>query len=504
MAGTGKSTISWTIAKWVTGQGKRGVIDLGASFFFKRGGGDRGNALRFFPTIARGLMSKIPGLDILITEVVASDPSIFDKALGEQFDKLIYQPLQKVKIRPGGCSTFILVVDALDECGPRSETKSEISDIEVILSLWPQISQITSICLKLFLTSRPDLPIQLGFSMISTNTYQDMILHEVPGTIIEHDISVFLRDEFSKIRKRYNARLPFQTLLDDTWPHHGVLEALVKMAVPLFIVAATVCRYVGDLKWNPQKRLEKVLEFQKKGQLGQLGQMAQTYLPVLSQTFDDPDEEKEFYHEFRKIVGSIVTLAEPLSTTSLAALLNMDRDVVLHHLCALNSVLAVYPDPEPVHPFHLSFGEFLLSDKIRNRPYRVDGHATHRLLSTRCLQFLSAEHGLHENMCKLRYPGHLRKEIDPALIEQYLPPPFQYACRYWTHHVQHSRVQIRDEDEVHVFLQKHFLHWLEALSLINKISEVISQLSILQSLVSVSDISFRSQEGRLALKSGNR
>jgi len=53
---------------------------------------------------------------------------------------------------------------------------------------------------------------------MSTDAHQDMILHEVPGTIIEHDISVFLRDEFFKIRKRYNARLPSQTLLDDTWP----------------------------------------------------------------------------------------------------------------------------------------------------------------------------------------------------------------------------------------------------------------------------------------------
>ena len=48
MAGTGKSTISWTIAKWLTDQGRLGDIDLGASFFFKRGEGDRGSALRFF------------------------------------------------------------------------------------------------------------------------------------------------------------------------------------------------------------------------------------------------------------------------------------------------------------------------------------------------------------------------------------------------------------------------------------------------------------------------
>jgi len=315
-----------------------------------------------------------------------------------------------------------------------------------------------------------------------------MILHEVPRIIIEHDISVFLRDEFSKVRKRYIARIPSQTLLDNTWPHPGVLEALVKVAAPLFIVAAIICRYIADSTWNPSKRLEKILEIQEKGQLGHLGQMAQTYLPVLSQTFDNPDEEREFYHEFRKVVGSIITLAEPLSTTSLAALLDMDRDVVLHHLYALNSVLVVNPDPEPVRLFHLSFGEFLLSDEIRNRPFGVDGHAIHRLLSIKCLQFLSAENGLQENMCELWYPGYLRKDIDPTLIDRRLSPAFQYACRYWTHHVRHGMVQIRDEDEVHVFLQKHFLHWLEALSLMNKISEAISQLDILQSCVSVSGV----------------
>jgi hypothetical protein len=80
MAGTGKSTISWTIAKWLIDQGRHGVVDLGASFFFKRGEGDRGSASRFFSTIVRDLVLRVPGLDSLIAEVIASDPSIFDRA----------------------------------------------------------------------------------------------------------------------------------------------------------------------------------------------------------------------------------------------------------------------------------------------------------------------------------------------------------------------------------------------------------------------------------------
>lgn len=83
MAGTGKSTISRTLAEWLTNQHHLGVVDLGASFFFKRGEGDRGSASRIFPTLTRQLVLKIPGLDCSIADVIASDPLIFDKALGE-------------------------------------------------------------------------------------------------------------------------------------------------------------------------------------------------------------------------------------------------------------------------------------------------------------------------------------------------------------------------------------------------------------------------------------
>ena len=189
------------------------------------------------------------------------------------------------------------------------------------------------------------------------------------------------------------------------------------------------------------------------------------------------------------IVGSIVTLAEPLSVTSLAALLNMNRGTIGLRLRPLHSVLRVPADPEtPVRTLHLSFSEFLLSDKLRNRPFGVDGPATHRMLLTKCLELLSGPGGLRENLCDLSYPGQQRREIDPIVINEHLSPALQYACRYWVHHAQYSKVQIHDDDEVYVFLREHFLHWLEALSLMNRLAEVIGHVGVLQSLVSVSDL----------------
>jgi hypothetical protein len=481
MAGTGKSTISWTIAEWLTGQGHHGVVDLGASFFFKRGEGDRGSTLRFFPTITRQLVLKVPGLDSLVADVIATDPSIFDKALGEQFDKLMYRPLQELKATASGSPNLVVVMDALDECEKESEIKA-------IIDLWSRLSDITTVCLRLFLTSRPDLPILLGFKNISAAVHQDVILQdEVPRTTIQHDIFVFLKDEFEKIRRQYNLDPLLGKALDRDWPGDKILHALVDMAVPLFIVAATVCRFVGDSNWNPRKRLETILQFPS---IGKMEQMEQTYLPVLTQmsaTLTDSRDTDWLYQEFRMIVGSIVTLAEPLSITSMATLLKQSPEAIALRLRPLHSVLRVASDAEtPIRTLHLSFSEFLLSDKLRDKPFAIDGPATHRMLSTKCLELLSRPDGLRENMCDLEYPGQPRREIDSAIVNKRLSPALQYACRYWVHHVQCSKVQIDNEDKVHVFLQRHFLHWLEALSLINRIGEVIKQLHVLQSLLSVS------------------
>jgi hypothetical protein len=64
---------------------------------------------------------------------------------------------------------------------------------------------------------------------------------------------------------------------------------------------------------------------------------------------------------FRQIVGSMVLLANPLSTLSLANLLHIKEEDVNDQLRYLHSVLKVPPDPNaPIHLLHLSFREFLL------------------------------------------------------------------------------------------------------------------------------------------------
>lgn len=173
--------------------------------------------------------------------------------------------------------------------------------------------------------------------------------------------------------------------------------------------------------------------------MGQLEQVEQTYLLVLiklSATLSDSRDKEKLYQEFRMIVRSIIILTEPFSVTSLADLLDMRQDTIVLRLRPLHSVLRVPVDHEtPVPTLHLSFSEFLLSDKLRDQPFRVDGPETLQVLLTKYLVLLSGSNGLRENLYDLGYPGQPRQELNSTIINEHLPPALQYACRYRVHHV---------------------------------------------------------------------
>ncbi|KAL4813864.1 hypothetical protein BDW67DRAFT_101430 [Aspergillus spinulosporus] len=109
MAGTGKSTISRTIAQSL---GERN--QLGASFFFKRGESDRSSAKKFFTTICAHLLFHAPALIPYAEMAINADPDISRKSISEQFAKLILEPL--LNLDEQEASIITVVIDALDEC----------------------------------------------------------------------------------------------------------------------------------------------------------------------------------------------------------------------------------------------------------------------------------------------------------------------------------------------------------------------------------------------------
>ncbi|KAJ5618518.1 NACHT and WD40 domain protein [Penicillium herquei] len=450
MAGTGKSTISQTIAHICKEQGS-----LGATFFFKKTETDRGNARYLIPTIMKQLVTTRPELAPAILQSLKNNESIGKKNLHEQFTKLFLEPLKTISLSQGRLTT-VIVIDALDECDGDE-------DLRVIMRRLFELEEVTSIHLRVFLTSRPELRIRLGFS--ENENHQDLILHEIPQSQVEHDIRLFLEHKLEEIQR--DRCLPSDWLGDD---HR---ERLLRMAVPLFIIVATACRWIKEGK-HPRQRLERLLEAKSTGQ----SQMDQIYLPILQRSLGTGNDELELeslMEEFRKIIGTIIFLVTPLSIESLALLLKVNVEEISETLDSLHSVLYIKDEQEPVRILHLSFRDYLLTTQS---PFRIDEQATHEGLASYCLDCMDSR--LQRNICQLSSYAIQHEDIDSQAIEKHLTADLQYSCRYWVHHVQHSKGRV-SMSEVLSFLKKHFLHWLEVLALIGEISKATGIIEILKS-----------------------
>jgi hypothetical protein len=96
---------------------------------------------------------------------------------------------------------------------------------------------------------------------------------------------------------------------------------------------------------------------------------------------------------------------------------------------------------------------------------------------------------LRRDMCSLQKPGVRIQEATGRVQGSYLPQ-IAYACEYWVEHLQaggHACSDIvADGGKVHSFFQKHLLHWLEAMSLLQKMPEAILALHQVRAILDVS------------------
>ncbi|ESU15454.1 hypothetical protein FGSG_08955 [Fusarium graminearum PH-1] len=437
MAGTGKSTISRTVAYELSRKEA-----LGASFFFKRGEGDRGKAARVFPTIATQLVRRLPSLMPHIQDAIETDSHIGEMAISKQFENLIRLPLTKMLSNPQNPPTVV-----------------------------------TSVHLKFFVTSRPEIPVYVEFRRIR-EPYKDFILHLVDEHTIEHDITAFLNSTLAEIRNEYNMYPLGGQHLPESWPSSTEIHDLVKMAIPLFIFAATACQLIQKGKYgDPEENLNKILERTTGTQISKLNEL---YLFVLEQLLDDPiNSKEEILKRFQEIVGAIVILADPLSVTCLAKLLDISEKKIGHVVGLLPSVLYMPSEKSaPIKPLHLSFRDFLVNrNNHETDPFWVDEKETHKNLAKHCLHVMRS--GLRKNICGLSFSGMRRSAVDLEQLEKSMPSQLQYACMHWAYHQTKGDPELSISKEVYGFLTTHFLHWLEAMSLLGRVKECLDALRLL-------------------------
>ena len=467
MAGTGKSTIARTVAREYFE--KR---CLGASFFFTRGGGDVGHARKFVTSIAVQLASSVPTLRRHISNTVTEHSDIASRSLRDQWQLLVLGPLSKLDGN-GCCASYVLVVDALDEC-------DDDNNIRIILQLLSEARSLKTVQVRVFLTSRPEVPIRHGFYQISKTEHHDFVLHNISPSIVDHDISIFLE---------YNLRLiSEEDAQDPSWPGAEVIKTLVQSASGLFIWAATACRFIREGLFADE-RLRTLLKGGASAAATPEEHLNGIYITVLQNSiqsgFSQQDKER-FCSMLRDIIGSVVALFSPLSVDSLSRLLVTPKQRLDRMLKDLHAILDIPNDHTRLLCLHHpSFRDFLLDkNRCRDSNFWVEEKRAHQMLANSCIQLMSTS--LKKDICGVHSLGWLATNVESSQLEQCLPPEVQYACLYWVQHLQKSRVSLDDSYHVHAFLLEHLLHWLEALSLMGKTSEGVLTLSSLESYISVS------------------
>jgi hypothetical protein len=466
LAGTGKSTISCTTARKWYKEGR-----LRASFFFSRGGGE---VSKFVTTIAIQLATNVPTLHHFICDAITEQGDIASRSLRDQWQQLVLGPLSKLDADRRRAS-YVLVVDALDECDDENK-------IQIILELLAEAQSLKTVRLQVFLTSRPEIPIRHGIHRIPQAEHQDLVLHNVPPTIINHDIYLFLEYNLGIIRQEWS--------LGADWPGEVALRQLVLNACGLFIWAATACRFIREGKQFARRRLDTILKGGSSAITAPEKHLNEIYLAVLKHLIPSEysDEEKgDVCDMLKHTLGSIVVLLSPLSTPSLSKLLRLPREDVDRTFADLYAILDVPEDPtRPLRLHHPSFRDFLLN-KDRCGDFWVDEIVAHQILATSCIQLMSQT--LKKDICEMHAPGSQASQVESSRIEKCLPPEVQYACLYWVQHLQRSGSQTYNGEEAYQFLQAHLFHWLEALAWMGKTSEGIQAILSLEAYVPVTYLS---------------
>ncbi|KAK3622306.1 hypothetical protein LTR56_022271 [Elasticomyces elasticus] len=355
-----------------------------------------------------------------------------------------------------------------------------------MLLLLSKVEAITSLRLRILVTSRPELPVELGFKSMTGDLHHDVSLEEAQETTIARDIGLIYKHQFSEIKSNihlYHRKIPAE------WPSEDDVRQFIERAIPLFTFAFTVSRDIAES--NPQRRMDRILQQSLNTFLTGL---KGTYIPIVTQVVacEDDDERTDRTIEFQRIVGSIVLLKNPLSVSALCLLLDDHKEQVVGVLQPLDLVLNI-PRIEsgridlsaPITLFHLSFWDFLVEPELKTQNmFSIDASGRHSALGLRYLRLL-ASGGLKEDICRVNSPGTRRAEISKSTVHTSLPEPTAYTCCYWIQHVVESGEKVNDDGSVHEFLKKHLLHWMEALSWLGRASTIFHSLETLRSVVEI-------------------
>ncbi|QRV96475.1 hypothetical protein RhiJN_24493 [Ceratobasidium sp. AG-Ba] len=415
VAGLGKSSIATSVSKRLH---DRGV--LAASFFCKRDSPELRDPRKVLVTIVYRLAQVWEEYAKVVVKIMQDNINLDLEHLAQLYDTLIAAPLQTLATKERPPKALVIVVDALDECG-------EVATRKQLLTYLSEITRLVS-GIRILVTSRPNDDIRTYFKGVASGSYEEFNVHDYDAS---EDIQMFTRESLSK-----------SGIIEE--PLDEVADRVSKLAAGSFIWARTACAYILT-GVNPDRRLNLLTGGVRLSGIDAL------YKTILTAEETLVDEENT--QDMLACLGPIIatSIHSPLPIDSLASLLydKASRTALRRTVEMLSSVL--YMDE------------------------RLGG--ANKILAECCLRTMLSS--LRFNISELKTSYHSSIEAatpgDQAnvVIERHLA----YSCVYWASHASQVPIDSLNQCLGMFLFGRELLYWLEALSVLGKLSVAPSSLS---------------------------
>ncbi|KAG8731247.1 hypothetical protein FRC10_001943, partial [Ceratobasidium sp. 414] len=431
MAGTGKTTIASTLCSEL-----EATRQLAASFFCSRELPDCRDATCIIPTISYQLARFSLPFQSALCETLGNDPDASTRSVGVQFEKLIKEPLLRVKEAiPDG---VVVVIDALDEC-------SDGVSAQLFLDAFHRYAG--DLPIRFFVTCRPNQSFHkkiLSWNEASRTLFH---LHDIEQSVVRGDIETYLRAELEELSANH-------------------IRQLSEQSGKLFIFAATVVRYVKPYHassiWHA--RLETMLNAQWSSGSRAYNSIDILYNTILSAALSHDELEPSDVEAMKRVLYTVICSKEPMTIETLAGVLDISVDAVVQAIEPLKSVLHVSEGSRLVSTLHASFPDYILNQE-RSNDFFCDTSTHHHLLALRCFEVMKKS--LRFNICDLESSYLLDEHVPdlPARVDNAISSHLFYACSHWTDHLCEARIGEGLVSPLGDFLLNRVLFWLEVLNL---------------------------------------
>jgi WD40 repeat protein len=401
--GSGKSAITASVAR----ECKRTGI-LWAQFFINRNNANTTDPKYYFPSIARQFADHIPDSDVALSihDALRQNPLLVDDLSADQAYGIFLDAL-KVASNINPEKPVVVVIDGLDETSrPRLRVTADIFS-----KLFAKLDRPNA---KVFISSRTEHEIQKPFSQAFDVKHVKHIHLDTAAESSIQDVSYFLRRRIADI-------VETNDLNWEEWPGEERMQALCIQASGLFIWAATVVKFFQEqIDVMGRECLNDLLDALSTKGMGDINVLYSTILRLMYKG----DMDDWVFETFRRVVGCIVVLQEPLCLAEIEDLLDLRqtessaRVDIKHFVRRLRTVLVAGADAIGGHTvprLHKSFFEFVTSERADSH-FRVDMDLSNVEVVLQCLRCLA----------------NLRNS---SLAGGRFRPPRGYALEFWTAHL---------------------------------------------------------------------